>query len=327
MRKCEKGVSWKPSVKAFDLNCTENLHRLEKQLRDGAYQNGKPRPIMLTYPKKREALSIPFRDRVYQRSINDNVLYPKATRSFIHDNWACQKGKGTDAARQRVKAMLWKALCRWGMDFYVIQTDFQGYYKNLSHDVVNAKFAKVLEHDELEAVVNVLDSQYKGDTGYNPGSQMVQIAGISVPDEYDHFAKEDLHIEFYARYMDDTRSFVHRLDEAERHLAGMTAKAAQYGMIMHPDKTRITPISEGFMWLGFRYWVKDMHIIMSVNSDTVKAWRRKMYRLVKLEKQGLAMPGKSAEFLHSIISHASHGNSGRLIARLEALHEKLWEEL
>mgnify|MGYP006951596728 FL=1 len=66
MQKCRKGVSWKPSVKSFILNSEENLLRMERQLKEGTWKNGKPKPILITYPKRREGLSIPFKDRVYQ---------------------------------------------------------------------------------------------------------------------------------------------------------------------------------------------------------------------------------------------------------------------
>ena len=64
MMKCKKNVSWKPSVKSFILNSEENLHRMEDQLKRGTWKNGKPKTIEIKYPKKREGLSIPFRDRV-----------------------------------------------------------------------------------------------------------------------------------------------------------------------------------------------------------------------------------------------------------------------
>ena len=66
MTKCKKGVSWKPSVKSFVLNAEENILRMEKQLQNGTWKNGKPKKVLITYPKRREALSIPFKDRIYQ---------------------------------------------------------------------------------------------------------------------------------------------------------------------------------------------------------------------------------------------------------------------
>lgn len=91
MNRCAHGVIWKDSTASYVLNGLENTLKLEKELNSGDY---KPRPVRhfkITYPKPRDIASVSFRDRVYQRSINDNVLYPTMTKSFIYDNWACQK--------------------------------------------------------------------------------------------------------------------------------------------------------------------------------------------------------------------------------------------
>lgn len=52
MRKCRKGVIWKPSVKSFVLNDLENVLRMEEKLKNGTWKNGTPKPILITYPKK-----------------------------------------------------------------------------------------------------------------------------------------------------------------------------------------------------------------------------------------------------------------------------------
>ena len=108
MMKCIKGVLWKDSVASFYLRAGENISRLERELKNGTYKAKPMKHFMVTSPKPREIASVAFRDRVYQRSLNDNVVYPVMTRSFIYDNYACQKGKGTDAARNRLKEFLRK---------------------------------------------------------------------------------------------------------------------------------------------------------------------------------------------------------------------------
>lgn len=106
MNKCKKNVSWKTSTKHFTLNGIEECLKMEESLKSGTWTNGKPHEILITYPKKRQGLAISFKDRVYQRSLNDNELYPKMTNSFIYDNCACQKGKGTSFARQRLTTFI-----------------------------------------------------------------------------------------------------------------------------------------------------------------------------------------------------------------------------
>jgi hypothetical protein len=94
MQKCKKGVIWKDSTASFCLNGIENIMKLHTQLRNGEYKPRKPYTFKITSPKPRDIISVGFRDRVYQRTLNDLIVYPNAVRSFIFDNMACQKGKG-----------------------------------------------------------------------------------------------------------------------------------------------------------------------------------------------------------------------------------------
>ena len=55
--------------------------------------------------------------------------------SFIYDNYACQKGKGTDFARNRLKELLRRYYRKHGNTGYVYQFDIKGYYPNMSHEV------------------------------------------------------------------------------------------------------------------------------------------------------------------------------------------------
>ena len=120
-RKCCKGVGRKFSSQSYTLNIIERTIDLSNQLRDGTYKQGITRVVKITFPKARTALSIPFRDRVYQRSINDNALYPQVTPHFIYANYACQRGKGTDAALKWMKSMLHRAWFNYRTkDFFLI---------------------------------------------------------------------------------------------------------------------------------------------------------------------------------------------------------------
>lgn len=207
LRKCTKGVMWKPSVAHFSLNACEEILKLHRSLCDGTYKPKPTRKLLITHPKRREAVCIAFRDRVYQRSLNDNRLYPAMTKSFIQDNWACQKGKGTDACRERVKDMLRRYYRKHGTQGWVYQFDIRHYYQDMPHKAAEDCFRRKLDSDTYERCVSVLRTQYSGDTGYNPGSQMVQIAGISVLDRMDHAIKEELRQKYYLRYMDDFFSY------------------------------------------------------------------------------------------------------------------------
>lgn len=60
MLKCKKNVSWKPSVKSFVLNGVENCLKMEEQLQNDTWINRKPKPIIVTYPKKKGVFKYSF---------------------------------------------------------------------------------------------------------------------------------------------------------------------------------------------------------------------------------------------------------------------------
>lgn len=324
-RKCKKGVSWKPSVKSFILNDMENLHRMERQLKNGTWKNGKPRPIKITYPKKRDGLSISFKDRVYQRCINDNVLYPSTTRTFIYDNYACQTGKGPDKAREQVKRMMWRFYCKYGTDGYVLQTDIKGYYPNMSHTAVKEMFKKYLSPEAYRMTCEVLDDQYNGEIGYNPGSQMVQIAGITLLNTVDHYIKERLHARYYTRYMDDGWQLERTREKLEHDLPLIAQEMEKLGCCLNMDKTRIVPLSKGFTYLGFRYRIADSgKITMTVSADNVKHERRKLRKMVQKSRQGKIPKEKVEECYLSWKNHASKGNDKKTIFKMDTYYKRLW---
>ena len=323
--KCKHCVLWKPSVKHFNLNAVTEVLRMERKLKSGTWKNGRPKPIKILYPKKRDGLSIAIRDRVYQRSINDNVLYPATTRVFILDNCACQKGKGIDFARKRLKKHLWNYYTHYGADGYILQIDVKGYYPNMRHDAVKAKFRRYLDDDTYKRVCDVLDTQYVGDVGYNPGSQMVQIAGISLLDDLDHYCKERLHTRYYLRYMDDILIIYRDRTKLKEILAEIERKLRDIGFRLNDKKTHIAPLKNGFLFLGFEYRMTETgKVIMTLNSDNIRHERRKLRKLVKLAKSGKITREKVDECYHSWRENASKGNTFKMVQRMDRYYQSLW---
>lgn len=326
MLKCQCGVRWKPSVKEFVINAPEEVFKMCDKLERGKWRNGTPKPIKITYPKKRDGLSISFTDRVYQRSINDNVLYPEMTKHFIFDNCACQTGKGPDFARRRLKEKLWNFYCHHGTNGYVLQIDIKEYFKHISHSLVMDKFNKYVPKHICDMISDVLDKQHIcGEDGYNPGSQMVQIAGLSVLNDVDHFVKEKLHIKCYIRYNDDFLIIHESKEYLKNCLEQIRRKLESYGFTLHDKKTAIRKLSNGFTFLGFNYRVTETgKIIMLLNSDNIKHQRKKLRRMVNKCKRGEMSKEKVDESFNGWKEFASKGNSYKLIQRMDKYYALLW---
>ena len=325
MNKCRKGVLWKDSTASFYLNGIERVMHLHNQLKDGTYTARPTVKFRIMSPKPRDIASITFRDRVYQRSLNDNAVYPVMSNSFIYDNFACQKGKGTDAARNRLKEFLHKYYRHHGCDGFVSQFDISGYYPNMNHKMTEQTFKQKLDPEVYEMVVKILREQYEGESGYNPGSQLIQIAGISVLDGFDHFVKERLRVKFYIRYMDDFLM----ISNDKAYLEECKARAQEYlkslCFTLNEKKTRIYPLHEGIEFLGFDYRLTETgKVIMLVKSANVKRERLKLRRLVNKSKRGGLPKEKVDESYAAWRNHASKGDSFKLLQRMDRYYNNLW---
>lgn len=326
MIKCKKGVMWKASVASYRLNAIERTISLMESLNNGKYKPKPPMQFKITHPKPREIASVAFRDRVYQRSLNDNSVYPTMTASFIYDNYACQKCKGTDFARNRLKEFLRRYYRKHGHTGYVYQFDIKGYYPNMSHEVCEEVFRRKLNADTFRKVQAILRQQYDGDKGYNAGSQLIQIAGISVLDGLDHLCKEQLHAKLYGRYMDDffiisdNRDYLMKCADIIRDYL----KALMFDL--HEQKSRCYPLKDGIQYLGFTFRLTDTgKVLMLIKSENVKAERKKLFRLVKQSKLGKLPKSKVDESYAAWRNHASKGNSFKCIQRMDAYYKSLWK--
>jgi len=317
MQKCRKGVTWKASVAHFVLNPLEECIKLSRDLENGTYKAKKPRRFTVYTPKRREIVSIAFRDRVYQRSLNDNAVYPAMVRSFVKANCACQKGKGTDYARNMFSNMLRRFFRKHGLDGYVLQCDIHGYYPTMSHALAERTFEKKIHGKTLEAARNVIRQQYDGDTGFNPGSQMIQIAGISVLNGMDHFIKEKLCCEYYVRYMDDFIILEQDLTRLQIIQTNIGMYLAGLGFEFNPKKTKIRRISEPINFLGFDYRLtKTGKVIKHLDPGNPKRERR---RLVRQARCGAEIENCYQGWR----AHAQKGNTYKLIKRMDNFYKEV----
>jgi len=328
MHRCKRGVTWKSSVASFVLNDIESCLKLSDQLKNGTYKARKTSKFTLYTPKRRDVVSIAFRDRVYQRSLNDNSIYPTLTNTFIAENFACQKGKGTDRARNQLIYDLRSYYRKHGNKGYVLQCDIHGYYPNMRHDVAKEVFRKLLPDDIYWHVERIIDDQYDREIGFNPGSQMIQIAGISVLNPIDHYAKEDLRLKWYQRYMDDFIAIHNSKEYLEECLQKIKERIEEMGFEFNPKKTRVFELSEGIEYLGFRFRLTDTgKVLMFIDPDNVKREKRKLVRMVAKVKRGEMDKHRVDEhFSCWLNSHASKGTSYKLVQNMKKFYYDLWRK-
>ena len=327
MNKCKRNVQWKDSVANYVLHSVKNNSSLAEELESETYVQGEPYVFKIYSPKPREILSVPFRDRVYQRSLNDNILYPVMTHGFILDNCACQNEKGNQFARKRLVKQLRKSIAKNGIKLYVLQIDVHGFYKHLTHEYVEGLFASKLDSETFFHVKEIMEKQYLGDVGYNPGSQMIQIAGVSALNELDHYVKEHLHVSCYEHYMDDLILVVESKEKAVYCKEKISEKLGAIGLEYNRKKTKIFKASYGIDFLGFRFVVtKTGKVVQYPLPSKIKNAKRKYRHMVSYSLPAGNIKVESVEESYKDFRTCiSEGNSYYSLQRMDKYYLNLWK--
>lgn len=173
------------------------------------------------------------------------------------------------------------------------------------------------------AMIDEILSVQEIDGGYNPGSQMIQIAGIALLDPLDHYIKERLHVKHYVRYMDDFLMILPTYEDAERALNGTVEWLDDIGFAINPTKTQIIPLSNGFDMIGFRYRLaKTGKIVQTLLPTNVRHQRNK---LVRMANKGVTKDAAQVS-MTCWEAHASEGHNRRAINNTRALFDNLYKE-
>lgn len=326
MKKCQKNVIWKGSVAHFVLNCCSELTKLEEEVLNGTIEFSAPYTFHITSPKARDIVSVKFRDRVLERTLNYLIIYPIMTKSFIYDNCACQTGKGTDFARNRLTSFMRRAFINNNNsidNLYILQMDIKGYYPNMHHDKVEEMFKNNLPPEVFELVLKILKAHYPGDIGYNPGSQLIQIAGISLLNPLDHYIKEQLNCKYYLRYMDDSIIIGYK-EDLEQFLPKIVAVLNELGFRLNEKKSKIFPIKNGVKFLGFKFMITNTgKVLKLVCRENVKRERSHLCGLVRQYKKDKINLVQLSEIYNCWVNHISKGNSFYVLQKMDMYYHSL----
>lgn len=329
MLKCKNGVMWKDSTAGFVKNGLVNCYQLKDELLNNKYKIGTYTVFTITEPKKRVIVSTRIKDRDFQRSLCDNYLTEAISKSFIYDNTACQKGRGTDFARNRLKCHLQRHYRKHGLNGYILKCDISDYFGSTSHAVAcNAVRKRVPDewaYSEIERIINSFTQGADPLKGMGLGSQVTQLIQLAVLDNLDHFIKEKLRIKCYVRYMDD---FI-LIHEDKEYLKFCKEKIKEHlselGLLLSKKKTQISPVSQPLHFLGFSFRLTDTgKVIMRVLPEKVTRECRKLRKLVERCQSGKMTREQVDECFKSWVAHAEKGNCYKLIASMQEYYYNLW---
>lgn len=328
LRKAKRSVMWKDSVAGYSLDGLKNTAKLREEILRGEYEISTYQRFVIHEPKTREIVATRIRDRQFQRSLCDNILYGDMTRGFIYDNCACQRGKGVDFALDRMEEHLRRYFRETGSaDGWVLKCDIRHYFPETRHDVAKAAVRKRVRNDRAyQAAADIIDS-FGGEKGIGLGSQVSQLIELAVLDDLDHFIKERLRIRHYVRYMDDFILICQDRATLENALREIRARVEALGLELN-HKTQIAPLRHGIRFLKWRFILTATgKVIRRMNSRSITKERRKLKKIAEKVKAGAMPPEYMWESFQSWRANAERGNTHFIVRKMEHLYKQLEEEI
>lgn len=316
-----KNVRWKSSVSQFELNALKNTAKAIRSISNGTYKLSDYQKFTIYEPKLRHITATRIKDRQIQRSLCDTVLYKEITKSFIHSNGACQRGKGIDFVLKDFKNQLHKFYRKHSNDGYYLKCDIHHFFESIDHDVLKAKLRKRIEDKHILDMVNMVIDSF-GDKGLGLGSQISQLMALFYLDELDHIIKEKLHIKFYTRYMDDFILVSH--DKAELLNARKVIKEylLSIGLSLN-NKTTLQKVKFGIMYLHWKYVITDSgKILMLPDKKRLTKRKRKIKKLVKMFDEGKISYKNFMQSINGVKAYLSKGNSCKALQEINKIIEK-----
>jgi hypothetical protein len=318
--KCTRNVSWKDSVLRWRIPRNHFLFvlALKKELDRGRY---KPAPFCIfrvTEPKPREIKAPLFRDRAVQTAALDGGMRDDLSRGFIHDNSACQKGKGMDFAIRRLKCMMQRFRRRNGEDGWVASLDIHNYYGSIGHAGLKADIRPVVRNsDYLREAETVIDSF--GPVGLGLGSPLSQNLALFRLSGLNHFIKEELRCKYYLRYNDNMVIIQKQEEKLQAAVSRIREELFKIGLELNP-KSCVHPLSQGIVFLKWRFALTETGgILMRKRRKSVSRFIRHLRHQKRRVAAGELSKDDVRNSFMSWKSHMEKGKSYHIINRTRRL--------
>lgn len=304
-KEAARGKRFRPDVAEFAFDLEANLCRLGRELRDGSYSPGDYRHFTLYDRGKPRLISAaPFRDRVVHHALC-NLLEPIFEPTFIHDSYACRKGKGIHGAVDR--------FCHFAAGHhYVLKADIRRYFPSIRHEALLLAVGHKVRCRRTLALCSLILRHGVGDEeghGLPIGNQTSQFLANVYLNGFDHFVLEQLKPAGYIRYVDDFVLFADDKAWLREALDQARACLAELGLQVPPGKCLIQPVAAGTTFLGYRLWPDRRRLVRS----SVVRFRRRYRRQVRELQAGKLQPDRLRASVNGWLGHALHARSPGLI--------------
>lgn len=188
---------------------------------------------------------------------------------------------------------------------YCLKLDVKKYFPSIDRDILFGLIQrKIKDKDALWLIKTTLDHN-PSDNGLGVGALTSQLFANVYLNQLDHYAKEELRIKYYIRYMDDVVILGDNKQDLHR-----TRKEIEdflwYELRLETNsKTQVLPVNRGITFLGYRVW--PTHRLLKGQSK--RRAKRRLKNYMKLYKKGEIELEEINQSIMSWLGHVKHCDS------------------
>lgn len=299
------GVSWKD----YQAKLSENLSHLHSRLHTGSYRAlpSKRTRISKEDGSERKLGIASLEDKIVQQSVVTvlNAIYEE---DFVGYSYGFRPGRDQHRALDALSVGLTTKPINW-----VVDLDIQGYFDHMQHDwlirfvehrIGDRRIVRLIRK-WLKAGVLDGDQWQQTDEGSPQGAVISPLlSNIYLHYVFDLWFKQSRERQMHGeaivvRYADDIVAGFEHKEEAERFLAQLSERLKQFGLKMHPKKTRLLEFGrkatiqrkraglgkpETFDFLGFTHIAsRDRRGRYVIRRQTIATRQRRKLQALKLE--------------------------------------------
>lgn len=319
-KQARKSKRYRKEVLAFSANLEENLINLQNHLIYKTYEVGRYREFYVYDPKKRLIMALPFMDRVLQWSVYD-LLNPIFSKGYITDSHGCVLGRGTHSAVARLQYWL-KKVSKSPNKWYYLKLDISKYFYRVDHGVLLGIIKRKIADDDLIWLLDkIVNSEHPfglplgysahetderlDDKGMPIGSLTSQMFANIYLNELDQYAKRELRIRHYIRYMDDIIILSDDKSELHRIKSDIEIFLDEHLRLNLNNKTAIRPITLGIDFVGYKIW--PTHV--KLRKSSALKFKRRLKVIQKQYAEGKINFDKVNATVQSYFGILKHCNS------------------
>ncbi|MDD2934869.1 MAG: reverse transcriptase/maturase family protein [Candidatus Pacebacteria bacterium] len=350
---CRKRKRKTVNASKFELDFENELLRLEKELTNKTYKIGNSICFVVTYPTPREIFAADFKDRIVHH-LFINHIEKIWNKKFIHHSYACRKNKGAHEAIKDLRKTLRKISCDFSCPVYYLQVDISAFFMSLKKDILFDLICKHLKNPQLLWLAKQIifhdptkDFYCKSDKklfelipdhkslfkvpcrqGLPIGNLTSQFFANIYMNELDQFAKHNLKIKYYFRYVDD----ILIIDEDPKQLENWKNQIniflkTKLEIHLHPKKSKLRSIYKGINFVGFI--IKPNYLI--IRKRTISNLKRKLWQFNQffVKKDYIISKNQLEKILaviNSYYGHFKHANTYNLKKSIYQKHFKKLEK-